>query len=270
MQVNADGTITFDDEIGVGMLDFSSGSITIIETIKGGKLEKGTFEVNLLSDDEVAGFYVFSANADPTLADEEEYGDELDKFEADEFALVVTKDEAAGERHFLVAGFFNTPWAVPAEYTDQGKLVIKTNVMTWFGDEDAQAASPYRVLVDDDATYFLGTIGGDLEFTVEKGMLRTQTGMIALYSIPEDGQGEVLISIIGGGAAQRMMDVPPIYEVQTVFTGISQAEPAADRKASVYTLDGKLVSKNADVKSQNLQHGVYVVRSAEGVKKIAR
>lgn len=270
LTVNTDGSITFTDHIGVAAYSYPS-DLLLIETIDGGTLQPGEYGQELLSDDELVGSYVFTPTATPVLADETQYGDELAKFNANQFMLVVTKDAAAGERHFLVGGFFGTTWSVPAVYTDQGKLVFDTNVQNWYGNDEATANNPYRILVDEDASYILSTMGTGLEFTVEKGKLSTSTGMIALYSQPTGGGAGVgLIQLMGGGETTMYMPMtPPNWTVETVFTGISDVKAVTDAEADVLTLDGKFVAKRANVKQLGLKHGIYVVRTAEGTKKIA-
>lgn len=232
--VSDDGVISFSQNIGVVYTDLFGSSQVVLETLNGGKLTRKTVQSATAS--ELEGKYDFSAATDDVW-ESEENADFFGKTKSNNFTLTVKKAERANE--YTISGFFGVDSPAAAVfYPECNMFFVNTN-------------SSHNGLQLDD-TYSLGTMQTNLYFDYVDGKLITKN-QIVFNGQNDDGETVNFYAVSNGVATKNV-------------NSIKSADISSDEAVDVYTVDGKLVKKNA--KALNLEKGVYILKTAQTTKKV--
>ena len=237
MKVEEDGTITFENHIGDAVGFFT---MTVVEALKGGKMTKK--EVAQLTPEKIAGTYTFKNEKEINEA----YEELLEGFDATDDDQLVIKSQ--GDNKYTVSGLFGTDIEVPAVYYPEiGQLIVETNRN--LGGADFGESS--------EGSYILGTMLTDSYFDVEDGKISTNNTIFVSFEADDDSDyDDAVLVLFRGGEGTRNA------------TSVANVKAAVEGSVDVYTTNGVLVQKAADLDNLNLPKGVYILKGENGAKKV--
>lgn len=242
LALKADGSsLSYTTTLASAVMDFTTGGMTPVLYMAPSTLQKQ--EVPVLTAEQIAGQYTFTANASEIG---EDYTGAFDaNFSAESFTLTVAP--GAAENMFNVSGFYGySMMPVQAEYVPStGQLIVSTG---------PQAGMPAIIGM---------TAGGDMllmmtmmtntyfDVTAE-GMSTNNTLILNFVAGDDSDYDDGAAALIRGGKA-----------VKSSANAIQEMAESQNEKVEYYTLGGVRVNK-----VQNMPKGAYIMKSAKGSKKV--
>lgn len=246
LDVAQDGTISFSNHIGCVVQAFVPGAgfqMMVLETLKGGTLTKKNVQV--CTPEQITGKYAFACEKEFNEACTESL---LNGFSKGNDELTV---KSLGDNQYEISGFFGVSTPVPAVYYPEiGQMIVASNAMLGgvkYG-ENAEGSLDLRTMLT------------DMYIDVEEGKLATNNVvMVGFTANDESMEDDAILVLMRGGKGTR------------TASGIDvvKKNDAAEGLVDVYSLNGVQLLKNAEAGKLNLPKGTYILRSANGVSKVA-